>query len=139
MMKYLLDTDTCIAYFRKKFSLKEKIDSIGLNSCFISEITLFELTFGAYNSERFNKHITEVLSLEEVIEVLPIRPVRNLYSKERKRLRDLGNRIPNFDLLIGCTAVHGGMVMVTGNSKHFSRIEGIELENWMDKAFNEFI
>ena len=34
------------------------------------------------------------------------------------------------DLLIGCTSVAEDLVMVTNNVKHFSRIEGIQIENW---------
>lgn len=41
--------------------------------------------------------------------------------------------IEDFDLLIGCTAVAKGLVMVTDNTKHFSRIEGIELEDWIER------
>ena len=39
--------------------------------------------------------------------------------------------IEDFDLLIGCTAVAKGLVMVTNNIKHYSRIEGIQIENWV--------
>lgn len=44
-----------------------------------------------------------------------------------------GKMIEDFDLLIGCTAVANGLVMVTDNTKHFSRIEGIVLENWIER------
>ena len=42
--------------------------------------------------------------------------------------------IEDFDLLIGCTAVANGMIMVTDNTKYFSRIHGIQLENWVDRS-----
>ena len=42
--------------------------------------------------------------------------------------------IEDYDLLIGCTAVANGMIMVTDNTKHFSRIDGIQLENWVDRS-----
>lgn len=138
-MRYLLDSDICIFYFRGDFNLARKIDSIGVENCFVSEISLLELTFGAYNSNRFEKHIAEAQKLEELFKILPIRPVKDIFGKERKRLKDTGNQIPNFDLLIGCTSVHKGITMVTRNVKHFERIEGIQIEDWTDEAFNEFI
>lgn len=50
-MKYLFDTNICIHFFRGKFNLIDKIESIGIQKCAISEITLAELVFGAENSE----------------------------------------------------------------------------------------
>lgn len=138
MKGYLLDTDICIFYLRGKKGLHQKIDAVGVDNCFVSEITLLELTYGAFNSIQFEKHIEEVVRLETLFNVLPIQPVRNVYGKERKRLKMEGNQIPNFDLLIGCTAVHHELVMVTKNVKHFTRIAGINIEDWTQEKFNEF-
>ena len=48
---------------------------------------------------------------------------------------NIGNRLRELDsdLLIGCTAVANNMIMVTDNIKHFSRIYGIQLENWVNR------
>ena len=64
------------------------------------------------------------------VNVLPVSSAIALYAKERFRLNSLGQNIQDFDLLIGCTSVAEGLVMVTNNVKHFSRIEGIQIENW---------
>ena len=37
----------------------------------------------------------------------------------------------DFDLLIGCTAIVNGMMMVTENIKDFKNLKGIQLENWI--------
>jgi tRNA(fMet)-specific endonuclease VapC len=44
----------------------------------------------------------------------------------------MGKNIPDFDLLIGATAVQRDMILVTNNTKHMSRIKGIKLENWVE-------
>lgn len=49
-MKYLLDTNICIHFFRGKYNLIDKFIEVDLKNCAISEITLAELTFGAENS-----------------------------------------------------------------------------------------
>lgn len=41
-----------------------------------------------------------------------------------------GNIIEDFDLMIGTTGVIGDLTVVTHNTKHFNRIEGIKLEDW---------
>lgn len=46
-MKYLLDTNICIHFFRGKYELIDHFNEIGIENCAISEITLAELVFGA--------------------------------------------------------------------------------------------
>jgi predicted nucleic acid-binding protein len=50
MNKYLLDTNIVIFLFRQKFQIQEKIALVGLQNCFVSEITLAELKIGAESS-----------------------------------------------------------------------------------------
>jgi tRNA(fMet)-specific endonuclease VapC len=42
-----------------------------------------------------------------------------------------GQPIEDFDLLIGITARENDLAVVTHNTKHFSRIEGLKTEDWM--------
>ncbi|MFK7932720.1 MAG: type II toxin-antitoxin system VapC family toxin [Saprospiraceae bacterium] len=139
MNGYLLDTDICIHYFKDQFKLVQKIESVGIENCFVSEITVAELTFGAYHSANFNKHINEVVQLKQLFDVLPIFEAIDKYGSERSRLRKAGQLIPDFDLLIGTTAVTLDLIMVTKNEKHLSRISNIQIENWTKKQWNEFI
>ena len=41
-----------------------------------------------------------------------------------------GQRVDQFDLLIGATAMHHKLTLVTSNLKHFERMEGLVIENW---------
>jgi len=45
-LNYLLDTNIVIFFFKGKQSVLEKIREVGIQNCFISEITLAELSFG---------------------------------------------------------------------------------------------
>lgn len=49
-MKYLLDTNICIHFFRGKFGVSDKFEMAKAENCAISEITLAELVYGAENS-----------------------------------------------------------------------------------------
>ena len=64
------------------------------------------------------------------VTVLPIFHSLDLYAKEKARLRKAGTPVDDFDLLIGVTAVTHGLTMVTNNTDHFKRINGIDLEDW---------
>lgn len=129
-MKYLLDTDICIFFLKNKFKIKEKIIDVGIENCFISEITIAELKYGAVKSNNYEKHIKEVEKIEELFIVIPIYESFNHFAKEKVQLQKQGALIPDFDLLIGSTAIHNQLVMVTNNEKHLNRIAGIQIENW---------
>ncbi|MDN3635558.1 PIN domain-containing protein [Neolewinella lacunae] len=117
-MRYLLDTDMLISFLKDEYHVAEKIDRVGIENCYVSEISIAELTYGAYNSEKIQKHLSEVNQIENLFEVLPLFSAIDTFAREKVRLRKEGNLIPDFDLIIGCTAVANNMTMVTNNVKH---------------------
>lgn len=133
-MKYLLDTNICIHFFKGKFGVSNKFEMAKAENCAISEITLAELVYGAENSHNPLKNHTLVEQLLEIVTVLPIYDAITIYGKEKARLRKAGNMISDLDLFIGCTAVENELIMITENTKEFERISGIKLENWVDRT-----
>lgn len=129
-MKYLLDTDICIFFLQGKYDIKDKIKKVGIENCCISEITILELKFGAAHGNNTKKHTQEVETIEALLTVLPIYEVFDFFAKEKSRLKKNGILIPDFDLLIGSTAISNNLIMVTNNEKHLERIAGINIENW---------
>lgn len=127
---YLLDTNICIFYLKNQFGIAERIARIGWANCFISEITLAELKFGAENSQQQAHNRQIIAQFQTQIQVLPIFGALDFYAKEKVRLRQQGSPIDDFDLLIGATAVTNGLIMVTNNLSHFNRIGGIVIEDW---------
>ena len=133
-MKYLLDTNICIHFFRGKFNLIEKFQEIRLVNCAISEITLAELVFGAENSANPKKNYKLIDGFSEEVKILPIYNAINIYAKEKVRLRKTGDMISDFDMLIGATAIANDLIMVTENLKEFKRISEIRIENWIERT-----
>jgi tRNA(fMet)-specific endonuclease VapC len=132
-MKYLLDTNICIHFFRGKFDLLSKFEEVGIDNCSISEITLAELVFGAEKSQNPQKNHKLIEDLIEQVAVLPIYSAIYKYGKEKARLSSIGTNIGDFDLLIGSTATENELIMVTENVSEFERIEGIKIENWINR------
>lgn len=130
-MKYLLDTNICIHFFRGKFNLLEKFQEVKLENCAISEITLAELMFGAENSSNPEKNHKLIDNFSEQIKILPVFNSIHNYAKEKVKLRKSGTMISDFDLLIGATAISNDLIMVTENVKEFERISDIKIENWV--------
>jgi tRNA(fMet)-specific endonuclease VapC len=133
-MKYLLDTNICIHFFRGKYNLIDKLEEVGLRDCAISEITLAELVFGAENSLTPQKNRDIVEKFSGQVTILPIYDSINLYAKEKARLRKSGTMISDFDLLIGSTSVEKELIMVTENVREFERISNIKIENWINRG-----
>ncbi|MFP5438521.1 MAG: PIN domain-containing protein [Bacteroidia bacterium] len=132
-MKYLLDTNIIVHFFRGKFNLNAQFQEVGLKSCAISEITLAELIYGAEHSLNPEKNFALIESFSNEITILPIINAVYLYGKEKSRLRKNGIMISDFDLLIGTTAVAADLIMVTENVLEFERIHGIRIENWIKR------
>lgn len=130
-MKYLLDTSTCVFFLRGKLNLDEIIAEKGLENFYVSEITVFELRYGAENSENPSKSHKSVDAFLTGLNIIPISSCVRLYAKEKVRLRNLGKPLHDeFDLIIGVTAVEHNLTLVTDNTKHFEKISKIKLENW---------
>jgi len=132
-MKYLLDSNICIHYFRGQFNLAVKIQEIDLQNCAISEITLAELAYGAENSTDPKKNLKIIDKFAEQVKILPIFNAIIIYAKEKARLRRKGTMISDFDILIGSTSIANGLIMVTENTKDLKRISKIKLENWVKR------
>ena len=127
---YLLDTCVCIALIKGQTSVVESVRRVGVDNCKISEVTLAELLFGAFKSVR-KDHFDDVDLIKSLFEQYPITDSLREYGDIRWQLEHSGNKIDHFDLLIGATALHEGLTIVTGNVNHFSRIPGLRIENWM--------
>jgi len=131
--RYLLDTNICVFFLQGRYNLREKMGSVGIANLCISEITVAELLYGAYNSENFSKHIAEVNDIVSLFTVVPIYSSLEEYARQKAMLRKAGRIIDDFDILIGATALHNDMVLVTDNIRHLSRLEGVVMENWTQK------
>ena len=66
-MKYVWDTDICIYWLKGYEQIKEKVKEVGEDSINITIITLAELKFGAYNSQKVKENFVPPASLELAI------------------------------------------------------------------------
>jgi tRNA(fMet)-specific endonuclease VapC len=128
---YFLDTDTCsyaIKYnpqtIRDKF-WKHRKDEICL-----SVMTYAELVYGGIHkgSPKLQQLIKRFVSPLRIIDFNPA--AADEYAKIRDSLEKRGEVIGNMDILIAAAAKSSGAILVTNNTKHFSRIPDLKLENW---------
>ena len=112
--------------------LKNKIAQIGLSSIVISNATLSELYFGAYNSKKVAENLQRIALFKKNLGILSdSEESAMLFGRIKTDLKLKGCMIEDFDILIASIAIANHCIIVTNNDKHFSRIENLSLENWL--------
>ena len=131
---YLLDTNTLIEIARRNMRVMKHLEKVGLERCCISVISLYELYFGAYNAPEpyVAQELASVNMMRQQFGVLPLPMNGDEYGSIKAKLLKNGEMIDEFDILIAATAIKEKMIVVTDNIKHFSRIQGIKIENWVN-------
>ena len=133
MAQYLLDTDVCIEIIKQNERVLDKVEAVGADHCFVTEITIAELFYGAAKSGR-PEQFNDVDYILQSFDLKPLLPSLRLYGENKDLLEDKGQMIGEFDLLIGSCAVYNNLIMVTSNLKHFDHIPNIKLEDWAQKS-----
>jgi tRNA(fMet)-specific endonuclease VapC len=104
-MDYLLDTNICLYFLKGRYGLVEKIERVGFENLFISEITIAELKYGVEKSANPDKNRPVINELVDKFKLLPIYGALDIYAKEKARLKKAGNIVDDLYLLIGATAI----------------------------------
>lgn len=133
MVKYLLDTNICIAWLKGEKIIRDRFLRHSPLEITISSINLAELFFGVYNSEKVEHNLANLIDFISEIEVIDL-GIESLkrYGQLKTNLREKGKIIDEFDLLIASICLANDLILVTNNEKHFCRIEGLKLENWLE-------
>lgn len=132
-MKFLLDTNVVVHWLRNRHEVVQKISEVGVQRCFISEITLMELYYGAECSQRVQENVAIIDSFVKDVEMVPITNAIREACRQKAMLKRKGQMIEDSDLLIGCTAITHDMVLVTENVAHMNRLSGVKIENWVER------
>ncbi|GAB3754857.1 PIN domain-containing protein [Spirosoma pomorum] len=136
MSQYLLDTNICIHFIKGEYDLGSKIQKVGFQSCYVSEITVAELLYGVENSapDRRSINLQRVKSLRASFSerVIPISECLEEYANQKAQLRKIGRRVEDLDIFIGATSIVKGLILATRNTKDFINMENIKLENWIN-------
>ncbi|HHT9114667.1 MAG: type II toxin-antitoxin system VapC family toxin [Planctomycetes bacterium] len=132
-MKYLLDTNTCIYFLNGNESLKKKFREIGVYSLSISNCVLAELYFGAYRSKKVEENVKHIELFKKNLTILSdSEESARLFGKIKAELRSKGTIIEDFDILIASIAISNNHILITNNTEHFERIEGLKIQNWVN-------
>lgn len=129
--RYLLDTNICIAYKKKKPGVPERIDALPAGQAGMSVVTWGELVLGAEKSNNRTRALEVISRVREIIPVIGADDkVGDHYGAIRGELEMQGKVIGPNDLWIAAHARALGMDLVTNNTGEFNRVSGLTVEDW---------
>lgn len=114
--------------------MAEKIATMGEKCICTSIVVAAELHFGARkrDSKRLTTQLEAILSL---IEIVPLEaPADRRYAELRNSPEQQGEPIGPNDMLIAAHALALDCILVTANSREFTRVPGLAVENWLNDA-----
>lgn len=137
-MAYLFDTDAVSELLRPRplRAYLAWLQTVPREDQFISAVTVAELYHGAFRSQARARHLDNIeRRLLPAVTVLPFdAAVGKVFGEVRATLEIRGTRLADADLQIAATALHHGLELVTGNVRHFDRIEGLVLNKALADA-----
>ncbi len=90
-----------------------------------------ELYYGAHNSSKPTQNIQLIHDLGNELEIIPFdHKAAERFGHIKITLKEKGEIVNDSDLFIASIALSRGLTLVTNNERHFSRIEGLLVENW---------
>ena len=132
-LMYLLDTNICIYIAKQKpLNVLQRFETMAVGDVAMSMVTYGELLYGAEKSQWAKKSKEKLEALATLIPPLPLSmEVSHHYGLIRSTLEKQGNQIGNNDLWIAAHALALKITLVTNNERAFSRIEKLNVENWL--------
>ena len=132
-MRFMLDTDSCIALIKRKPGpILRRLTACAPGEAGISAVTLAELRYGVAKSAQREKNGQ---ALDEFLLPLEIadfdEPAAETYGAVRAALERSGTPIGPLDTQIGAHALSLGAALVTHNTREFRRIPGLTVVDWL--------
>ena len=129
-LHYLIDTDWVIHYLHAHPGIVTRLDELQPQGLALSIISLAELYEGVYYSRDPEGDEQDLNNFLRGVTVLGLdTDIAKIFGRERGRLRAAGTLIGDLDLLIGATALHHNLTLLTNNRSHFERIAGLRMES----------
>ena len=122
-MGYLLDTDAIIHILAGKAQAVTLFKQVQVTDIAISIVTVGEIYEGAFSYAHPQAHLNSFRQFLAQFSLLTLNdPIMERFAEIRSLLRRQGKLIADFDLLLGATALHHNLTVLTYNTRHFSRI-----------------
>jgi len=132
-MIYLFDTNVCISYLRGKNSvnIEARLNAANPGDVALCSVVKAELLYGAERSQQPQKNHAQLQRFFGGFPSLPFDDqIATTYGTLRASLESSGTPIGPNDLMIAAIALSSGLILVTHNMAEFSRVLGLQIEDW---------
>ena len=127
-MTYLVDSDVIIDAITGQRWAVDRLGTLGAEELGISIVGLGEILEGIYHFPDPESHRLSIRGFLAGYRVYGVSEAAiDLFARNRALLRQQGQLIPDFDLVIAATALAEDLTLVTRNLRHYSRIPGLRL------------
>jgi tRNA(fMet)-specific endonuclease VapC len=127
----ILDSDICIEILRGNEQVIEKRRSVD-DDVATTWITASELACGASKSRGPERNTTLVTEFLATLHIVGLDlPSALEFGRLKAGLERAGKHIADADLLIAAIALSHGASLITGNRKHYERIDNLRIEDWI--------
>lgn len=130
---YVLDTNTLIYFFKGMGNVAENFLATSPREISIPSIVLYEIELGIAKSSSPKKRQAQLKEMCSLVKVLQfgVEEAR-LSALIRAQLEKKGTPIGAYDVLIAGTALAHQGILITNNTKEFSRVPKLNIENWYE-------
>lgn len=130
-LAYMLDTNTVSYALRGQGGVADRIRSHSRSALCVSAITLAELRFGAHKLGSPKLHaLIDAFVSDVAVESIGTREATE-FGRLCALLQAAGTPIGQFDTLIAAHALSLGLILVTSNTKHFTFVPSLTIEDWL--------
>ena len=134
-MRYMLDTNTVVYVLNARprhQAVIERFRQEDSRDMVVSSVTLAELRYGIEKSVQRDTNRSALRRLLGALNVVPFEErAANRYGAVRARLETEGQPIGPLDTMIAAHALCLDLTLVTNNTREFSRVHGLRVENWV--------
>jgi tRNA(fMet)-specific endonuclease VapC len=126
----IFDTDHAVAVLRGRLDFRARLSpKVDLA---VTAITVAELMHGAHKSAQPAENLARVDTFLSAVLVLPFESfAARLFGQLKASLERQGTLASDLDLQIAAIALHHRVPLATHNQKHFARIRGLVLDDWL--------
>lgn len=135
MTLFMLDTNGASEAIRGNPAFDARLQALTSGQWCISAVTCSELRFGIARrpeAVRLHRIVQEFLRIAPVLSWDAQAAIQ--HGDLRAHLKASGTPIGDFDEMIAAHALAVGAVVVTDNTRHFKRVPGLVLDNWLRSA-----
>lgn len=128
----VIDSDILIYFLKGDRNVVNELLKLPADELYTTRINYTELLYGAYNSTKIEENLTKFIDFLEKFTILEFdEKSSEIFAKTKAKLKKDGTIIADMDLMIASIAMANNHELVTNNQKHFSRVQGLKLIQWL--------